>query len=124
MRVSHIEDHMIKLPAALTFVALIAANVPAYAMDSMHGSMKAPTCAAGDPAVMVDTKNKTYVMAEEHGKMSQTHGGTMMHDNTMHGDNTMHKTDSMASGHMSMMCKSKADAMGAEMKKEAMKGNM
>ena len=111
---------MIKFTAALTFAALIAAMLPASAADSMHGSMKAPACAASDPAVMVDTKNKTYTMAPQQGKMSQAHGGTMMNKD----DSMMHKSDSMSSGHMSMMCKSKADAMGAEMKKDSMKGKM
>ena len=69
---------MIKFTAAITFAALVAAILPASAADSMHGSMKAPACAAGDPAVMVDTKNKTYTMAGDQGKMSQAHGGTMM----------------------------------------------
>jgi hypothetical protein len=108
---------MSKLTAALTFAALIAASLPASAMDSMQGSMKAPACAAGDPAVMVDTKNKTYTMAAEHGKMAQAHGDAMMHKD----DSMKSKSDSMASDHMSMMCKSKADAMGAEMKKDSMK---
>ena len=52
-------------------------------------------------------------------KMSQGHRGSMKaEDDSM----MINKPGSMASGHTSMRCRSKADTMSAEMKKDSMKG--
>ncbi len=95
----------------LTFVfslAILAGfGTQSFAMDSMHGSMMTmPKCAAGDQVVDVNMKTKMYMM---HDKM---HMGMGMKKNRMRNDMMMHN--------MKMMCKSKADSMGAKM----MKGSM
>ncbi|GAC1442337.1 MAG: hypothetical protein NVS2B8_07370 [Vulcanimicrobiaceae bacterium] len=78
---------------------LIGAIVAGLALTTASPSFAAEKkmmskCAAGDPAVMVDTKTKMY-----HG-MSDKKSHMMM---VKSGDKTM------------MTCKSKADAMGAKM---------
>ncbi len=100
---------MNRFTAPLTFAALLAASgLPVLAIDSMHGSAMMPKCAAGDPVVMVNMKTKKYMMADKtHTKMSVAHESGMMDKNMM-------------KPHTAMMCKSKADAMGAHM----MKGTM
>ncbi len=67
----------------------VSTSAPTFAKAKMMAK-----CAAGDPAVMVDTKTKMY-----HG-MSDKKSHMMM---VKSGDKTM------------MACKSKADAMGAKM---------
>ena len=74
------------------------------AQSMMHGSMMMPHCASGDPVVMVNMKDKMFSMADK--------------SHMMHG--TMDKS-MMMKNHMSMMCKSKAVAMGGHM---MMKGSM
>lgn len=66
--------------------------------------MTMPKCAAGDRVVAVNMKTKMYMM---HDKMTMG-----MKKDSMHKGMMMHN--------MKMMCKSKADAMGAKM----MKGSM
>ncbi len=101
---------------SLTTALVMGAASSALAQSAMHGSMMhgsmmhMPQCASGDPVVMVDSKDKTYSMADKSHLM-------------MHNSGTMDKSMMMKS-HMSMMCKSKADAMGAHMMKGSMKGSM
>ena len=59
---------------------------------------------------MVNTKDKTYSMADKSHMM-------------MHGSGATDK-NMMMKNHMSMMCKSKAAAMGAHMMKGSMNGSM
>jgi len=106
---------------SLTAALIVAASSSTFAADQMHGSMMhgsmmhgsmmMPHCSSGDPAVMVNTKNHTYTMADK-SHMKMMHNNGMMNKNTM----MMH--------HMSMMCKSKADAMGAHMMSGSMHGKM
>jgi len=104
---------MNRILAALIFTVLVVGNVQsAFAMDSMHGSMAMPKCAAGDPVVMMNTQTKAYTMADkEHMAM-------------MHMDSGMMDKNTMTQKHMTMMCKSKAAAMGGQMMKGSMKGTM
>jgi hypothetical protein len=69
-----------------------------------QGMMMMPTCAAGDPVVGVNTKTKMYM----------SKGQMKMH---MMGMSTSQKMMMMKKNHIKMMCKSKADAMGAMMMK-------
>jgi len=107
------EGSMNRIVTAFSLITalIMGASSSAFAMNQMHGSMMMPHCASGDPAVMVNTKGKTYTMADK-SHMMMMHKSGMMNKNTM----MMH--------HMSMMCKSKADAMGAHMMSSSMHGHM
>jgi len=107
------EVSMNKIVTSLSLITalIMGASSSAFAMNQMHGSMMMPHCSSGNPAVMVNTKDKTYTMADK-SHMKMMHNSGMMNKNTM----MMH--------HMSMMCKSKADAMGAHMMSSSMKGSM
>ena len=88
----------------LVFSLAILAGVgtQGFAMSNMRGSMMTmPKCSAGDQVVDVNMKTKMYVM---HDKM---HMGMKK--------NSMHK--GMMMDNMKLMCKSKADSMGAKMMK-------
>jgi hypothetical protein len=89
--------------ATLACAILAASNVPSFA-DAMHGSMMSsmPTCKAGDPVVGVNTQTKTYMSQDQ--MKAKTAGMTATQKHTM-----------MMQNHIAMMCKSKADAMGAKM---------
>ncbi len=93
--------------AFFSFAVLVVAGTSGFAMDNMSGAMMTmPKCSAGDPMVAVNMKTKMYTMHDRmhmgmKKSMSGMHKGMMMHN-------------------MKMMCKSKADAMGAKM----MKGSM
>ncbi len=89
---------MKKLAYVVFGLSIIAsAGTPAFAQDRiMGGAMQiVPKCNLGDPVVAVDMKTKMY----------------MLHDK-MHHHVTLNNTK--------MMCKSKADAMGARMMKPSM----
>jgi len=87
---------MNKTLGVLVSVILLASVAPVSAMDNMKGTAMKPKCAAGDPVVMADPKAKMYHM------MSDKKSHTMM----------------MKTGHKVMLvCKSKAEAMGAMMMK-------
>ncbi len=105
---------MNRIVTALALATLVVGvGQAASAMDSMHGSMAMSKCAAGDPVVMMNTKTKTYMMADK------------MHMKMMHMDNGMMDKDTMMKKHMTMMCKSKASSMGAHMMHGTMmKGSM
>jgi hypothetical protein len=95
---------------ALAFACTLAATAAAFAdpmassmpMGSMApGHMSRPTCPADDPVVGVNPKTNTYMT---HDQMKAQMAG-MSHDQ-------MHAM--MANSHVQLMCKSKADAMGAK----------
>ncbi len=106
---------------SLSTALIVGAATSAFAQSTMrpsmmHGSMMRhsmmmPRCSSGDPVVMVNSQAKTYSMSDKSHMM-------MMHKSGMMNKNMMMKN------HMSMMCKSKADAMGAHMMKSSMKGSM
>lgn len=101
----------LSLSTALIVIATSSVFAQSMAPSSpMPGSMMKPQCSSGDPVVMVNTKNKTYWMADKSHMM-------------MHQSGTMPKA-MMMKRNMSMMCKSKADAMGAHMMKSSTKGSM
>ena len=83
-------------------VLLFATAGPSLAMDSMHGSMMMPACAAGDPVVGVNTMKMMY-MSHDEMKMKTA------------GMSASQKSAMMMKNHMKMMCKSKAMSMGAKM---------
>ncbi len=88
---------------ALTGQAGFAMN----SMSSMHGSMMMPKCASGDTVVGVNMNSKMYMT---HAQMEKKMSG--MSKDKMH--------MMMMKNHMQVMCKSKADAMGAKMMKPPM----
>lgn len=111
---------------SLSTALIVGAATSAFAQSTMrpsmmhgsmmHGSMMRhsmmmPRCSSGDPVVMVNSQAKTYSMADK-SHMMMMHKGGMMNKNMM------------MKNHMSMMCKSKADAMGLHMMKSSMKGSM
>jgi hypothetical protein len=80
----------------LSAIIFVSAS-PALAMDNMKSPMATkPKCAAGDPVVMLDRTAKMY-----HALSDKKSHMMMM--------KTGHKT--------TLVCKSKADAMGATMMK-------
>ncbi len=108
---------------SLTAALIMGAASSAFAQtamsgSSMHHSMMMPHCSSGNPVVMVNTKDKTYSMADKSHMAMMHKSGMMMHKSGMTDKEMMMKN------HMSMMCKSKADAMGAHMMKSSMKGSM
>ncbi len=107
----------LSLSTALIVIATSSVFAQSMAPSSpMPGSMMKPQCSSGDPVVMVNAKNKTYWMADKSHMM-------MRQSDTMHQSGTMPKA-MMMKRNMSMMCKSKADAMGAHMMKGSTKGSM
>ncbi|GAC1571931.1 MAG: hypothetical protein NVS3B7_02340 [Candidatus Elarobacter sp.] len=87
---------MNKTLGVLVSAILLASVAPASAMDNMKGMAMKPKCASGDPVVMADPKAKTYHM------LSDKKSHAMM----------------MKTGHkVTLVCKSKAEAMGAAMMK-------
>ncbi|MDQ2866411.1 MAG: hypothetical protein M3R51_09315 [Candidatus Eremiobacteraeota bacterium] len=95
---------MTKFIAAIFAGSLLFASSPAFAMDSMHNSMMMmmPKCATGDPIVGVNMRTKMY-MTHEQMKMK------------MAGMSDAKVKQMMMQNHMKIMCKSKADMMGAKM---------
>ncbi len=87
---------------AAALLALVSQS--SYAMNTMHHSMMMPTCAAGDPVVGVNTMTHMYM---SHSQMKAKMAG--MSPTQMH---TM-----MMTHHVTLMCKSKADAAGDKMMK-------
>jgi len=107
---------MNKLAAFIFSMTIVAtAGTAGLAMSHMNGgAMMMPKCSAGDPAVTVNMKNKMYMMGDKmHTGMSDSMGTHMGAKSNM-----MHKDKMMSN--MRMMCKSKADAMGAHMVKGSM----
>ena len=88
---------------ATAAILLLFTTVPTFAADSMHAAMMMkPSCATGDPVVGVDSKSKTYM---SHDQMKTKMAGTS--------DSQMQAM--MMKQHVTMMCRSKAMAMGAKM---------
>lgn len=90
-------------------VLLISAQ-PGYAQSSMSTSapmMAMPKCASGDPVVGVNMTTKMYMTAAQ----MKTKMAGMTADQ---------KQAMMQKHNVKMMCKSKADAMGATMMKPSM----
>lgn len=70
--------------------------------NSMGGSMMMPKCEAGDQVVGVNMATKMYMTKDQmHAKMA--------------GMSADQKQAMMMKYHVKMMCKSRADAMGAKM---------
>ncbi|MBC5804284.1 MAG: hypothetical protein GIX03_15060, partial [Candidatus Eremiobacteraeota bacterium] len=72
---------------SLTIALISGASSSVFAADQMqgsmmHGSMMKPHCSSGDPIVMVNTKDKTYMMADK-SHMQMMHNSSMMHDSSM-----------------------------------------
>ncbi len=95
------------LIAALFAGTVLLAPPSLFAMDSMHGSMMMPKCAVGDPVVGVNMMSKMYMT---HAQMKAQMTG--MSDAKIH--------QMMIDHHVKLMCKSKAEMMGAKMMKPAM----
>jgi hypothetical protein len=93
--------------AVLAAMSLAFAALPASATDSMSKSMMMPTCASGDPVVGVNTNTKMYLT---HDQMKMKSAGMT----------AMQKQAMMEKNHVKLMCKSKAEAMGAKPMKSAM----
>ncbi len=96
---------MQKLAAGLFLAGIFAVSLQAAPADTMMSHpMMMPTCAAGDPVVGVNTMSKMYMtQAQMKAKMD--------------GMTPAQKSAMMTKNHVKMMCKSKADAMGAKMMK-------
>ncbi len=93
---------MFKLLATVCAGLLVLTAQSTFAMDSMHGSMMMPKCAPNDPAVGVNMQTKMY-MSHDQIKMK------------MAGMSHAKMNQMMMQNHMKMMCKSRADMMGAKM---------
>jgi len=95
------------LAAAMTVGFLALGTLQAPAMDSMSKSMMMPSCPSNDPVVGVNMNTKMY-MTHDQMKMKAA-GMTVAQKQAM-----------MEKNHVKLMCKSKADAMGAKPMKSAM----
>jgi hypothetical protein len=95
--------------ATLLFAAgaFVATAQPTFAADSMQSSMTMPKCASSDSIVGVNMTTKMY-MTQAQMKMKMAG----MSQSQMHA--------TMTKNNIKMMCKSKADAMGAKMMKPPM----
>ncbi|GAC1417762.1 MAG: hypothetical protein NVSMB64_27590 [Candidatus Velthaea sp.] len=80
----------------LVSAILLASVAPVFAMDNMKGAEMKPKCAAGDPIVMADPKGKKYHMLSD----KKSHAMMMKTGNKV-----------------ALVCKSKAETMGAMMMK-------
>ncbi|MBV9103058.1 MAG: hypothetical protein JO060_05665 [Candidatus Eremiobacteraeota bacterium] len=96
---------MRNLTLAPLFAFALALGTPAYGMDSMSSMM--PSCPPSDPVVGVNMMTKTYMTHDQ--MKAKSSGMTMAQKEAM-----------MKKNHVKLMCKSKADAMGAKMMKSSM----
>lgn len=97
---------MHKLASSILLASIFALgfqSAPARA-ESMSSTAMMPSCPASDPAVGVNMTTKMYMTAAQ--MKAKSAGMTMAQKQAM-----------MKKNNVKMMCKSKADAMGAKMMK-------